>query len=441
MNFMKYNNIMNVIRKILPLFIPILFSFFLISCEDVFHNVSAVLEDISINSEKKDPRRIFIGGNFSYNSVGSANNREALAVLGGQGNYDYSFFQTESTENGIGGTTESSTGVRSIEILNDYIYVAGDFEYYDSTLDDTITLAAYRNIVRYNLDGTLSSYTPASSMGAGDIVYDIAPISDGSLFAGGSFTEGLIKIEPDGTIVTTNTPTLTATSEVYSLYTDGPDYDALFLGGNFSDYTAITGFSSGGTFDSVAFLIPGATTTPAASIKIKDIDISSYGVLMAGIFGGNGILVKYNYDGTFVLDTDFLAKIALYPFSAKNVNTVAVSNNGFIYLGGNFTSIVDSNTVTHNNLIRLYTNGELDSTFDFSPAGEVYAIEIQANGSILVGGAFSSVNMENFTHSEPTNGYFRIRENGEFDSNFNRFGIPGMSAGSVYSFAIQEESN
>ena len=74
-----------------------------------------------------------------------------------------------------------------------------------------------------------------------------------------------------------------------------------------------------------------------------------------------------------------------------SVWAVAEQPDGKILIGGNFSTV---NGVARKNIARLNTNGSLDTSFDpgTGPNGDVRALEILADGSILAGGDFSTWN-------------------------------------------------
>src|SRR5207244_3681952 len=82
---------------------------------------------------------------------------------------------------------------------------------------------------------------------------------------------------------------------------------------------------------------------------------------------------------------------------AGNFNFVfatAVQPDGKILIGGNFVTVLG---VTRNNIARLNTDGTLDTVFNpnaGSVGNHVYAIAVQADGKILVGGDFTSIGGE-----------------------------------------------
>ena len=77
---------------------------------------------------------------------------------------------------------------------------------------------------------------------------------------------------------------------------------------------------------------------------------------------------------------------------ASSVTSFAVQTDGTILVGGAFTSVGGQ---PRTNLARLNANGILDSVFNPGPGGSaassVYSLSMQADGKILLGGAFTSV--------------------------------------------------
>jgi uncharacterized delta-60 repeat protein len=93
-------------------------------------------------------------------------------------------------------------------------------------------------------------------------------------------------------------------------------------------------------------------------------------------------VARLNANGS--LDTGFTA-------SADNVPvSIALQANGKIVLGGAFTQI---NGVSRRCLARLNPDGSLDESF-YPPGGAdnaVYAVKVQDDGKILVGGWFQNI--------------------------------------------------
>ncbi len=109
---------------------------------------------------------------------------------------------------------------------------------------------------------------------------------------------------------------------------------------------------------------------------------------------------------------------------------VAVQADGKILLGGQFLSV---NGQPRNGLARLNADGTLESAATFNPGigpdNYVYWLAVQPDGKILVGGLFSTFN------GQPRIGLARLLANGELDSNF--YVDPGT--GRVFSVAQQAD--
>ena len=81
--------------------------------------------------------------------------------------------------------------------------------------------------------------------------------------------------------------------------------------------------------------------------------------------------------------------------ASAQVNCIALQADGKIVLGGNFTSI---NGQARNRIARLNPDGTLESTATFDPGTGpncfVYAMVVQPDGKIILGGAFTGVNSQ-----------------------------------------------
>ena len=87
------------------------------------------------------------------------------------------------------------------------------------------------------------------------------------------------------------------------------------------------------------------------------------------------------------------ADMSFNPGANSYVNCIAIQPDGMILLGGEFTTIAGQG---RSNLARLLPSGALDGSFKPAiqnfPSANVYSIVLQADGKILVGGQFSSIN-------------------------------------------------
>ena len=98
------------------------------------------------------------------------------------------------------------------------------------------------------------------------------------------------------------------------------------------------------------------------------------------------------------------------PGANGEVKTVAVQADGTLLIGGNFTSVGGQ---ARHSLARLHADGSLDTTFadpGFNDA--VWAIAVQPDGRILAGGSFTLIS------SHAQNYFARLDASGNFDASF-----------------------
>jgi uncharacterized delta-60 repeat protein len=106
---------------------------------------------------------------------------------------------------------------------------------------------------------------------------------------------------------------------------------------------------------------------------------------------------------------------------------VAVQADGKIIVGGYFRTL---NGIRSDNLVRLNSDRSIDSTFAASVYGEIYAIIVQTDGKILIGGDFTGVN------EASRNRIARLNQDGSLDTTFN----PGAGAdNTVNDIAVQPD--
>jgi uncharacterized delta-60 repeat protein len=117
------------------------------------------------------------------------------------------------------------------------------------------------------------------------------------------------------------------------------------------------------------------------------------------------------------------------PGSGANypVWALALQPDGNILIGGEFTTY---NSTSRNHIARLSSTGSLDTTFDpgLGANGSVWALVLQGDGKIIIGGGFTSYN------GVTRNGIARLNANGSLDTTFD----PGSGANdSVTAAAVQ----
>lgn len=149
-----------------------------------------------------------------------------------------------------------------------------------------------------------------------------------------------------------------------------------------------------------------------ANATVRAIAVQTNGqILIAGAFSSvNGVprncIARLNSDGE--LDRTF------DPGSGADgpVNSVAVQADGKILIGGFFTTL---NGTPRNRIARLQPDGNLDPTFDIGTGANdhVYVVAVETNGQILIAGAFSTVNTSNRSRIA------RLNSSGSLDTGFN----------------------
>ena len=111
------------------------------------------------------------------------------------------------------------------------------------------------------------------------------------------------------------------------------------------------------------------------------------------------------------------ASFATGPSSSGSVHALALQPNGQVLVGGGFSSL---RGVARNNVARLNADGSLDA---FDPglaltgynggSGTVFALGLQADGKVIVGGTFNVLNQT------AGSGVARLNADGSLDSSFN----------------------
>ena len=203
----------------------------------------------------------------------------------------------------------------------------------------------------------------------------------------------------------------------------------LFTNFNTYTYNHIARLNPDGSLDSL--FNPGSGADNAVYALADDLRVRQSKILIGGAFaniGGTPIngIARLNSDGT--LDTTFITGTG----ANGAVYALAVQTDGKVIIGGDFTA-VNGNT-SFNHIARLNTDGSLDPTFNpgTGASDSVRAITVQFDGKILLGGLFTSVNgSTNFNHIA------RLNMDGSLDSTFT----PGLGADdAVLSIALQSDS-
>ena len=104
------------------------------------------------------------------------------------------------------------------------------------------------------------------------------------------------------------------------------------------------------------------------------------------------------------------------------VFAVAIQSDGRIVIGGAFNYLQPNTTaaaVTVDHLARLNTDGTIDTTFDPEPNATVLAVAIQSDGGIVFGGGFTSLQPAGAAKATTRNHMARIKPTGALDTGFD----------------------
>jgi uncharacterized delta-60 repeat protein len=253
----------------------------------------------------------------------------------------------------------SGSGFNGIVNVVNNNFIGGNFNIYNGN-------GVGQNITLLNNNGSLNGNFSGGG-GFNNSVLSIATQTDSKILVGGDFTDYdgnsrnyIIRLNTDGSIDNTFVIGTGFDNNVLTIaiQTDGK----ILCGGNFTDYDG----------------------TPANFI----IRLNSDG----------------SVDGTFVYGTGF----DTFP-----INTIYVQNDSKILCLGTFT---DYNGTPANNVIRLNSDGSVDSTFvygtGFDTMGTSSVLEI-ANGNLIIGSSFTSYN------GTTANRIIRLNSDGSINTNWD----------------------
>lgn len=189
---------------------------------------------------------------------------------------------------------------------------------------------------------------------------------------------------------------------------------------------SVFSYSQGGSLDTTFDIGSGPND------RVEAIAIQANGkIIIAGFFTSyNGTARNYiarlNSNGS--LDTTFNTGAG----ANGGIKTITLQPDGKIIIGGYFTSY---NGVNRNRIARLNTNGNLDTTFNPGAGAdsEVLTTAIQADGKIIIGGSFLNFNTINRTR------VVRLNTNGSLDTTFNPYPLRIGADNAVFSSVIQAD--
>jgi uncharacterized delta-60 repeat protein len=316
--------------------------------------------------------KVVLGGSFTNFDNAP---RKYLARLNADGSHDLTF------NPGIG----PNSVVLAVSTLSDgRVILGGGFTSYNSN-------TVYRRVARLGTSGALDLNFNQSS-GFNAAVNAVASQSNDRVVAGGGFNQpsrGVTQLRLDGSVDTSFDPGAGANGPVHAVITT--TNGEVFIGGSFT-------------------MVGGQLGPDGISTRC-----------VARLRPGTGVSAQTTFDSGF----------AITAITNGTVFAVALQSDGKVLAGGDFYLNTSSAKV---NIARFNPDGSLDSSFDAGagPNGPVYAVGVQQNGRVVVGGDFTR--FDGYTR----NRYARLQTTGVLDLGFN----PGLGAdGAVYSLLTLSDGN
>jgi len=280
---------------------------------------------------------------------------------------------------------------------------------------------SHQGIARLQPDGALDETITATALGN---VHALALQPDAKLLIAGEFTKvngqachRIARLNPDGSLDQSFNLSVGVGQDIRAVLVQ-PDGHIL-VGGHFNNVAGrrqngVARFNSDGSRDGT--FRPGAGTTAFVwSLALQaDGKILAVGAFTTFDRKPCGRLVRLESDGA--VDAAFNTGSG----ADGSVFAVALQADGKILLGGDFNRI---NQVERNRIARLNPDGSVDTTFNPGPGPNtgIRSLALQRDGKILIGGVFTSAD------GVARNRIARLKADGSLDLSFD----PGEGANEV----------
>jgi hypothetical protein len=352
--------------------------------------------------------KVYVGGSFTtYKSV--TNNR--IIRLNTDGSKDTGF--------------DNATGFTTGQVTNIYLdssgkpVVVGTFNTYKTT--------SVYGLCRLLTTGFPDPTFTATGLGGFTVGSPVclAFDSSGKMYVGGSFTthngvlntNRIIKLNTDGTKDTSFNYGTGFINQVNGIVIDSSG--KIYVAGAFTSYNGITsryiiGLNSDGT-QNTSFDTTGTGLWAGFDALVSSLLLSSSSKLYAL---GNFNSYQGNDVGIISLSTTGSKNTSFNNYKGfvnsagfAVVRAIAKDSSGNVYIGGSFTSY---NGTSANNIIKLFSDGSIDTSFNYGTGfnNSVRAIVINSDGKIYAAGGFTTYN------SSAAVGIVRIMTDGQKDVSF-----------------------
>jgi uncharacterized delta-60 repeat protein len=296
-------------------------------------------------------------------------------------------------------------------------------------------VSGLQNLVRLNTDGTVdTTFTPTPNAVVNAIV--IQP--NGQIVIGGGFTivDGtslsyLARLNTDGTLDTTFEPNPNLQVLCLLLQPDGD----IVVGGDFTQFVP-TGATTASALNYLARITSSGsvdtTFDPDLNGPAYCLGLNSTGqIIVGGSFSSiapNAGTTAYTAQNLIRLNSNGGLDTTFYPDPNAPVTALLVLSNGQVIAGGSFTAWEQNANITNvtagpivvsNYLSRINTDGTVDQSFYPNPNGAVSALALQPNGQIILGGSFTALQPNKTGIPSDRSDIARVNADGTIDPSFD----------------------
>jgi uncharacterized delta-60 repeat protein len=253
--------------------------------------------------------------------------------------------------------------------------------------------------------------------GTNDTVNAVIPQPDGKVIVAGRFTQAnnvgrnrIARFNFDGSLDTTFDPGTGADGEITAavLQPDG----RIVVAGRFTSFNGFTHngicrLNANGSVDQTFGLGNGINNPAALALALQ----RDGRIIVGGQFSQIDLTQRFNLAR---LNTNGSVDLSFDPLNGPSgdVNAIVIQPDGAIIIGGTF---IGYNGFARGGIARVLANGVLDPSFDsgVGTGGNVFALALQHNGQIVLGGRFAQYSGINRTFIA------RVFSNGSLDLGFN----------------------
>jgi len=209
--------------------------------------------------------------------------------------------------------------------------------------------------------------------------------------------------------------------------------DKILIGGSFTNYNGVSRvriarLNSDGSNDT-SFVIGTGFNSDVNFIKLQ----SDGKIIVVGAFSSyNSVsanrIIRLNTDGS--IDSSFTIGTGF----SGTTNSVAITGTGKIYVVGNFGSYNGISTAAVNSLARLNSDGTLDSSFvkTVSIGTQMNTVLVQSDGKVIAGGSYCP------SGSTGPCGVVRFNDNGSIDNIFVKPGFYSTFGANIVRDILQQ---